>query len=78
MEDWKIEENLYRIIDGYIEFRGDRIYDPRGKILSLGKKAYARARRECYDTLSDKDIYILLCESLGWDAEKEKKLKELG
>lgn len=77
MEDWEIDELLYRIIDGYTEYEGDKIYDPRGRILSLGKKAYAKTIRNCFDILDDKQIYIFLCESLNWDIEKENKLKAL-
>ena len=74
----KIEDSLYRIIEGKIEYDGSYIRDPSFSIKKEGKRAYLEVLENFnFDTLSDRDIYILLLESGQWSTKDEARLKAL-
>lgn len=74
----KIEDSLYRIISGKIEYDGSYIRDPSFSVKKEGKKAYLTALEDFrFDTLQDRDIYILLLESGQWSPKDEARLKSL-
>lgn len=75
--DNRIEENLYRIIDGQLEYDDHSIKDPVGKVKLLGKKTYIKTLKSCFDLISDRDNFIFLCKIGKWDKDKEKRLKEI-
>lgn len=74
----KIEDSLYRIIEGKIEYDGSFIKDPSFSIRREGKRAYLEVIENFnFDVLSDRDIYILLLESGQWSTKDESRLKSL-
>lgn len=73
-----LEDTLYRIIEGKIEYDGSYIWDPSFSIRREGKKVYLDCLENSkYDLLQDRDIYILLLEMGVWTSKDESRLKSL-
>lgn len=72
-----LEFLMYRIMRGYIEYNGERIYDPLYRTKYWGRKVYVETKANCKNVLDDDDVFILLVDLNKWDSEKEEKLKDL-
>lgn len=69
MENYEIDDILYRVIDGYIDFEDRKIYDPTNQVKIRGKKIYVQTLRSTFDLLSDRDLLIFLNRIGQWSSE---------
>jgi len=69
VENYEIDDILYRIIDGYIDFEGRKIHDPTNQVKIRGKKIYVQTLRSTFDLLSDRDLLIFLNRIGKWSPE---------
>lgn len=77
MENYEIDDILYRIIDGYIDFEDRKIYDPTNQVKILGKKIYVQTIRSTFDLLSDRDLLIFLNRIERWSTELQSEFERL-
>jgi hypothetical protein len=76
----ELEDTLYRIIDGKIEYDGFITRDPILSIKSAGKKVYNYILKQCLEDpafFTDRDIYMMLLSTKQWSQKQEEELKKL-